>query len=294
MSLKSLLRQLGLSRLAARLGVTPATVRRWLRHGASEKGRERLAEIAKRSQAAARRRRAKEAAAHEAAQQVQEAAERRSRAAQAAAATRRKRRAAQEAAEARRAVRDRFPVPVFPVLDLQRPTLGNFEDPSVLVPDARPIETREELREEMRREGHDLGRRLDNEQYFGEKKWENVGKPIVEVPESYVFDTAMKVWHNSIRRWIVIKMLFFRYIPFNPLYRGELLENNGKWRPWWTSTMLVATPSALSNNLHFSMAPAYESAQSRLIWFEGFRVDTFDFKTNEPKQSRFDRQMRTS
>lgn len=255
MKLSTLVRLLGLVQVAKRAGVTPATIRRWLRHGPSDRGKVALKQVAK------RRRRA------------QKAAKTRTRQVE---------------------YRSQLPIPVTPVLDLHDPNEGDFEDPTDLLPKRRPIETAAQLRDEMQREGHDLSDTVNTEMYAGEREWFTVGQPLVNVPLQSIIESISDVWHSSGRRWVVARFLFFRYIPFNPLYRGEMLKDQGKWKPWWTSTLSMATELSIKNNVGYSMGVAYEAAQSRLIWFEGYRVDTFDLKQGAKQPSGLHTELRTS
>ena len=75
--------------------------------------------------------------------------------------------------------------------------------------------------------------------------------------------------------------LFFRYIPFNPIYRGEMLSKQGKWHEWWASMEGVATMRDFEGAFGRTFVEPLRSAESRLIWLEGYKVRTYE-KRNTP------------
>lgn len=248
MKLSTLLRRLGLARLAKRAGVTPATVRRWVLHGPSSRGQDALDRIATRLRAAKK---------------------------------------GQKTRAKRTAFRATLPIPASPDLVINRPGLGTFSDPTDLVPSRPPVETEQQLRREAMREGYALGGGIDTDSHYGESTWITVGEPLVNVDMDFVGDTVVNVWQQSGRQYVQARFLFFRYIPFNPLYRGEMLAKQGKWHPWWTSTAIAATMLTIASGfLEVAFDEALRSAESRLIWLEGYLVRSFDLKPDAPRDWR--------
>lgn len=243
MKLSTLLRLLGLAELARRAGVSPATVRRWQRTGPSAVGQETLDRVA------ARR-----------------------RAAQKAVRTRKK----------RTAFRATLPVPVDPVLSTSNRLQGEFEDPAELVHNRPPVETKAELRRVAAREGHDLGGKINTDASYGESVWVAVGQALVEVDLDSIGDTIVQIWHQSDRTWVQVQYLFFRYIPFNPLYRGEMIAKQGKWHEWWAAMEGVASMRSFETYFHKTFTEPLLSAESRLIWLEGYKVRTYEKRDNKP------------
>lgn len=241
MKLVSLLRLLGLRELARRAGVAEATIRRWQRSGPSSRGQDILDAIA------ARR-----------------------RAAQKAVRTKKK----------RTAFRATLPVPVGPLSIQTVEYRHDFDDPTDLVPNRPPVETKAALRRVASREGHDLGGGIDTDYNYGESVWLTIGQPLVEVDLDWVGDTVVQIWQQSSRTWVQVQYLFFRYIPFNPLYRGEMLAKQGKWHEWWASMPGVATMTAFSAAFPPTFEAPLQSAESRLIWLEGCKVRTYEKRVN--------------
>jgi hypothetical protein len=254
--LSTLLRRLGLAELARRAGVSPATIRRWLRHGPSASGQDILGGIAARHRRSVKSHKTR--VAHQ-----------------------------------REAFRDRLPVPVSPDLKPHRPTLGQFDDPMDLVPDRPPVETEAQLHRDAAREGHDIEGDINTDTYEGSSHWVTVGAPVVEVDQQYVIDTAMDFQRQAGHTWLQVVFLFYRYIPFNPLYKGEALIEKwqGKWKPWWESTAILDSEYGITDGVTRCMDLARFSAESRLIWFEGFKVRTMNMKPDAPKDWR-DRELR--
>jgi transcriptional regulator with XRE-family HTH domain len=244
--LSTLLRLLGLTELARRAGVAPSTIRRWERHGPSLRGQDVLAGIA------ARRRRSVKGAK-----------------------TRKR--------KEREAFRDRLPVPVSPDLKPHRPGLGQFDDPSVLVPDQPPIETEEELRRKARRGGHDIEGEIDTETWAGETYWVTVEQPALEIDFQWVLDTVQDFQQQAARRWVQVVFMFFRFVPFNPLYKGDEIERfQGKWKQFWLSTEIVETEYELSEGILKCISEAHFAAENRMIWLQGYKVRTMNMKPDAP------------
>lgn len=161
-----------------------------------------------------------------------------------------------------------------------------------LVPDKPPAETEEELDRISRRGGHDIGGSINTDTYEGESFWFGVDKPVVEMERTEVSDLVWQVMGQSTRRWTQVIFLFFRFIPFNPLYKGDELERfQGKWKSWWWATKVVETEYELHRGIDRALSEAGFAAESRMIWCKGFKVRTMNIKPDAPKDWR-DRELR--
>lgn len=239
-----LLEALGLKELARRAGVSPGTLKRWQRSGPSARGLDVLAGILSRRE-------------------------------------RSKRAAQTRTAKKRQDFQNRLPMPATPYRSFNRPSSGELT-PEQMLPNEPPVKTARDLKSYRAAEGHDGIGEIDTLRNFGESVWIAVGAPLVDADVDHLADQAISIWQQSERAWIHIVFLLFRYIPFNPLYRGEMISKQGKWDAFWTQTPLAATLDSIANGIESALEVARVSAHSRLIWLEGAKVRVFDRKERTP------------
>lgn len=55
-----------------------------------------------------------------------------------------------------------------------------------------------------------------------------------------------------------------------------MLKKAEKWHPFWVSTEMNRSMNQFANGIRKTLEEAYESARSRLIWMEGYRLRTLD------------------
>lgn len=226
MTLAILVARLGLDEVARRAGVSPATLRRWLREGPSQKGGAVLAGIIRRHLASVR-------------------------------ASEGRRRKAQQRT------------------GVELPAESELPAEQVL-PTKRPDEAREVARLK-RREGIGQGSRpIVSEFNIGETTWETIGKDVNEVSDSELIDIVVEIWRQSGRDNMQVKFFFLRFIPFNPMYKGELQRKQGTWVEQWQSTQAASSPYTMSRYIEFYLERAREWAETRVIFLEMIGVSTFD------------------
>jgi len=120
---------------------------------------------------------------------------------------------------------------------------------------------------------------IDSIYTVGDIEWVTIGKPVDEVTVNEIVDIAWRIYQDSRRDFIQCKFLFFRYIPFNPLYRGELARKQGTWVEWWAQTKALETLNAFTNNVDYIMDFSYKAAETRVIFLEMIGVLTFDHRS---------------
>lgn len=237
MTLSDLVARLGVTELARRAGVTPATLKKWLMHGASARGAEALATVLRRHETSTK-----------------------------AAATVKK----------------------------QKQAAWNVPPESELPPeDALPTKppTKHDKKKALRAEDVDttIGHKpvgaiighqpIDSIYNIGDVEWVSINKPVDEVEPGEIVDIAWRIYQDSNRDFIQVKFLFFRYIPFNPLYRGEMAKKQGTWVEWWAQTMALEKLGAFTSNVEQILDFSYRAAETRVIYLEMIGVLTFDHRS---------------
>lgn len=248
MTLAGLVGRLGLAEVARRAGVSVATLQRWMRHGPSAKGLATLSRIAAR---------------HEGSRW--------------AAVTRKKRAA--------------FPgsLPLPPesyvvISPVPRPSSGFLSEAEVL-PNEPPVKTRADLSRVRKSAGYSGARRINTNEYVGESQWITIGKPILEVDVEGLGRQVAEAWRYSRRTWVQAIFLMFRYIPFNSTYKGEMVNKQGRWFDWWTSTAIHGDDQTIRNAVEVALGGAVAAGYNRVIWIEAMNIRTFDHKADLPTQS---------
>lgn len=259
MSFRALLARLGAEALARRLGVTAATIKRWSRQGLSGVGRGLLAELRERV-------RQREHARAQAEQRRAEREERYRRAAEKAKRTRRR----------KQRFKDRLVTP--PLSELPR------ED---VLPDSPPVPggaAEGELR--YRRIGT---RNFDTNRYEGTTTTLHVGQPAYQVDWAALSRLVAGIWRESRRLFGRAIFLLFRYIPFNPLYRGPLVHNQGSWIDFWVSTPVENAYHKLVDGVMTVMDDLIDQPKGmlvRMLWLEQVQVQCFDYREEPPNTRR--------
>lgn len=228
MTLEELVARLGLSVVARRVGVSTATLRRWLRDGPSLAGVDRLRVVTRRhlgSKKAAQTRAAK--------------------------------------------FRTRLPLPVNPAVDLNNPIgSGNLSVEDVL-PTHKP-------RTKPTHVFDGSVYSYETDRYSGWNNWVTVGKPLVDVDNEMLFNEVLSIWQRSSEMFVFVEFLFFRYIPFNPIYKGEMLAKQGRWFEFTTQSPVRATQAEVIAGIEEAVDNARIAAEYRLIWLEAINVKTID------------------
>lgn len=226
MNIAQLIARLGAETVARRVGVTPATVRRWGRRGVSDRYRDRVAGVAARHERSAK-----------------------------GAETRRKR------------FQDSLPAPAEPYIDLQFPRLGQTLPLEDVLPTRKPkqISARESERYESTR-------------YMGRIYYVSIDSPALDVSADEISDMVLAAWLRNGTTFCWVEFIFFRYIPFNPIYKGELTKKQGTWDVWYASTPARATSREISRAIENVMADAHFAAQRRMQWLSAIKIYLLDEK----------------
>ena len=253
MNLSELIARLGLAVVARRLKVKPATVRRWEKHGPSASGLVKVEKVIRRHLAS------------------KKASQRR---------------------RSREEFRAGLQMPPEPTQKIGDQTSGELSRDEVL-PKKRPVETERELKRIRVRAGYDGEEIINTNRYIGESVWLHIGEPVLEVDISELIENVISIWRQSDRTWCHVIFLSFRFFPFNPLYRGEMLKKQGTWEDIWRSTQTWSTERDIRNNIQAvfdgylnrrgeNVQGLLLEAQSRMIWLESVKVRTFDDKEDLP------------
>lgn len=147
--------------------------------------------------------------------------------------------------------------------------------PEEVLPTKAPAESRE-VKSTLRFVGLQK-RRLTSTRVTGEISWFRVGLPVMEVDDATISERAIQIWRHSGRRFCSVKLLFFRFIPWNPIYKGELLRLKGKWVEAWQSTSAQSGPESVRRQVEYYMARAKGWAETRVIFLEAVGVSAFDY-----------------
>jgi hypothetical protein len=238
--LEGLLAALGWRELARRTGVTIATIKRWHRLGPTGRGLEALERVARRRVAGLK---------------------------------------GIETKGRRKQWRDLLSPPELPYRRLHKPSSGLL-DPDVVLPTRSPVETAKMLNRARKDQGFDANGPLDSDIYDGESTWIHIGVPIVNLDMNWLQDQIVRIWQNSDRTWVYVIFLLFRYVPFNPAYKGvaELERLQGKWLPFAAQTDSLGKRGLfnVSRVVEQALAKSIDASKSRMIWLEGADVKTFE------------------
>jgi len=162
------------------------------------------------------------------------------------------------------------------------PPEGSELAPEEVLPPKAPAESRE-VKSVLRFVGLQK-RRLTSTRVKGEISWFRVGLPVTEVDDATISERAIQIWRHSGRRFCSVKLLFFRFIPWNPIYKGELLRLKGKWVEAWQSTAAQSGPESVRRQVEYYMERAKGWAETRVIFLEAVGVSTFDYTEKKPSK----------
>jgi len=74
------------------------------------------------------------------------------------------------------------------------------------------------------------------ENHTGIKQWRAVNKLVHELEIEPLIFEAQHIFERSTNGFCQVLFMFWRYVPFNPLYTGEIVAKQGTWiaKPWRT------------------------------------------------------------
>lgn len=109
-------------------------------------------------------------------------------------------------------------------------------------------------------------------------RWVTIGKSILDVSVDELYDVAIESWHKirPPREYVAVKLLLFRYIPFNPIYKGEMVKKQGTWVEKWVSSKAVSTSRRLKDYIEGMLEYTQRWAETRIIFLESMGVQMFD------------------
>lgn len=170
----------------------------------------------------------------------------------------------------RRTFRESLPLPEFPneiIGDESSPEIDNEDD---LLPGRPPPHVAPD----------GFRAKYESTRYMGWNNYVVIGRPLVDVDNETIIDLAASVWQNSGEPLCFVELIFFRYIPFNPIYTGQMMRKQGTWVDWHSQThvhsRLMGIPPNLSSEMEARLDEARRAAESRLIWIEAINVKTID------------------
>lgn len=245
MTLENLIDRLGLVEVARRAGVTVATLRRWLRYRPSKQGAETLRRVIRRHLAS-----------------------------RAAAATRKK----------RKEFPGSLPLPpeAFAVISPRPfPGSGYLSEEEVL-PVESPVQTKADFNRARKQAGYTGSKRVNTDAYSGEWNWITIGQSMLDVDPERIGAQVVEIWRHSRRTLCDVRFLSFRYVPFNPLYKGEMVNKQGKWFDWWTGTGIHGEARTIQDAVEVALGYQVSAAYNRVIWLEAMGVRTMDHKQDLP------------
>lgn len=227
MTIDLLVARLGLAEVARRIGVSPSTLRRWMREGMiSYRYQDIVAGVVKRHSAS-----------------LKAAAKRRTR--------------QQEE------------------LGIQVPPESELTPEQVLPP---RLPGARDIRRARSAEGIASGavHQIASEFNRGETHWVTFGDDVANIDDSSVVEAAVSIWQSSGFENVSVKFMFMRFIPFNPLYRGELARKAGSWLEQWQSTKAASTIATITRYIEFYLDRARQWAETRVIFLEMIGVSVFN------------------
>ena len=266
---------------AKRLGVTTATLARWQRQGAPAKNFDKILQVAAKAKRTARPAKkldqlVKTTSAKATAKRfgVTEKTVKRwqrqgvpkTRKAEFERAIKRRKRSL-KAAETRR---DKF-----------RASVGRPEDSELstkrVVPGAPPKSPFKEYE------------RIESEYFTTRYKVQDVWIPIKKgfhaITSDQIASLAQTVFENTSNEYARVIFLAYRFIPFNPAYRGAMAKKQGQWVSAFVSTSVQRTMTSLAGDIDKvfwggtrtpGMMNSLKGASKRVIWLEAINVQTMD------------------
>jgi hypothetical protein len=109
----------------------------------------------------------------------------------------------------------------------------------------------------------------------GETRWIKISQQI-PVNHEEITNLAGDIFKQSGRQYCSVKLLFFRYIPFNPLYTGAMLKLAGTWVDQYVSTYAASAPLTVGRYTSELLSQAEGWSENRVIFLDSIGVSTFD------------------
>lgn len=152
--------------------------------------------------------------------------------------------------------------------------------PEQALPSRLPGQTAEG-RKEIKREGipgDETTVAIESSRNIGFTFWKTIGKPAWELVVSELTRIAVSVWQQSGLDYVAVKFLFFRYIPFNPIYTGEMIRKQGHWVEAWMSTKAVSSATRLGDYIKGVVDEVKLSIENlpRIVFLESMGVSVFN------------------
>lgn len=161
-------------------------------------------------------------------------------------------------------------------LGIEPPAESELPDADVL-PSKLPSDSKA-YRDIERKEGVEPGsvQEIESTRNEGQIHWVHIGDDVRSVSAEDLLGIVLDIWRPSQRHYMQVKFLFFRYIPFNPLYRGGLAKLQGSWVEWWAQTGAWSAEYSMRNNIEGILEYALLAAETRIIYLETIGVSVFD------------------
>lgn len=112
----------------------------------------------------------------------------------------------------------------------------------------------------------------------GTLTWVQIGQDVRDVDTEDLASAAWMIHDASGMLWCSVKVLFMRFIPFNPKYTGEMLAKQGKWHDTWMTTPAVSGIETLRRDVYNLFEKSLRWAETRVIFCEMMGVATFNYK----------------
>lgn len=144
------------------------------------------------------------------------------------------------------------------------------------LPTRLPSESREVERIKKQEQIEEGSTPIVSEFNIGETTWRTIGKDVNEVSASEIAEIVVEIWRQNDRDNVQVKFLFLRFIPFNPMYKGELQKKQGTWVEQWQSTQAASSPNTISRYIEYYIDRARTWAETRVIFLETIGVSTFN------------------
>lgn len=116
---------------------------------------------------------------------------------------------------------------------------------------------------------------LSTDRYHGETHTFNIDSAVLLVDADEIAAKVVRLWKRRKLTFCRVFFLFVRYIPFNPLYKGELVKLQGQWVNRWASTEAWSTEDPIRKSVSRVIRVAQGEAQRRVIWFYQYQVHLF-------------------
>lgn len=122
-------------------------------------------------------------------------------------------------------------------------------------------------------------KRFDSKWSWGRETWIYFEAPVAEIDPVEIGEEAFAILERTDFTYVAMKFIFWRYIPFNPSYQGEMVKKQGTWQiqVYWTPAR--STELDLRREATKVMDLAQGWAETRIIVLESVGVHTFNRKS---------------